>query len=79
MMTQNIYVFQLFFEKNIEILISIIILQKETFSNMNYDVMIHKYQQIFQIYFGKQNTNKYNKYIIKLILHYVEIKQKVKQ
>ena len=79
MMTQNIYVFQLSFVENIEILISIIILQKETFSNMNYDVMIHEYQQIFQIYFGKQNTNKYNKYIIKLILHYVEIKQKVKQ
>ena len=46
---------------------------------MDYDVMIHGYQQIFQIYFGKQNTNKYNKYIIKLILHYLEIKQKVKQ
>ena len=51
-------------------------LLKEKYLNMNYDLMINEYQQIFEIYFGKQNTNKY---INKLILHFEEIKQKSKR
>ena len=79
MKIQNTYVFQQFFVVKDEIKMNMIKLLKEKYLNMNYDLMINEYQQIFQIYFGKQNTNKYNKYINKLILHFEEIKQKTKR